>query len=674
MSNPDNIQDIRERVLQMARQIETLSRSQEPPDTFFPEFLKLLVGALGAQAGVVWLRDASNRLSLSYEINLADTGFRDNPQANALNQPLLGNVISTGEAASYSPLDDSETELPTNNLHVLAAVQVDNEGVGVVQIFQRSDSPPDARPGFLQFVEQMCGYASRYFELQQNNATSQAPVDFWKQFERLILQLQRSLDVDEVAATTANDVRLLLGCDRLSVAVQRGKKVSIKAISGQDSVNPRANLVCAMAHLATKAMAMRDLVLYSGHVEHLAPQIEVPLADFVQESGSRMVMVVPLFQSDPLVASDDEEQNQKEKIEPRNVIGCLIIEQISKSEPQAGLMERIDLVADHVAAALYNAQSYQQIFLLRFWKLLGRSLEWFHGRKLAKTAAVFAVLSAIGCAMVFIPWEYRVEGKGQLMPVVQRAAFAKVDGEVEEIYVKDGEHVKAGQKLLLLRNVELTMELNESEGQLNVEEEQIRKLAFNIDEADTADKLDEATRMRGEKQQTEIRIRGLKERILKLKERDDTMLVRAPIDGVVATFRLEQLLKNRPVSRGETLVEVMDDSGDWRIELEVAEKRMGHILRAQEKLESPDLVVNYVPATSYERTYEGRLQEIATRSETSEEGAVVELLISTDASVLPDLRIGADVSAKINCGQRSLGYVLFGDVVEAAQRYFFVWF
>ena len=31
-------------------------------------------------------------------------------------------------------------------------------------------------------------------------------------------------------------------------------------------------------------------------------------------------------------------------------------------------------------------------------------------------------------------------------------------------------------------------------------------------------------------------------------------------------------------------------------------------------------------------------------------------------------RIGAEVRAKINCGQRSLGYVLFGDVVVVQSR------
>ncbi|MCH7990606.1 MAG: HlyD family efflux transporter periplasmic adaptor subunit, partial [Planctomycetes bacterium] len=496
-----------------------------------------------------------------------------------------------------------------------------------------------------------------------------------KDFEQFTLEMQRSLDVKEVAATVVNDARLLLGCDRLSVVIQRGKKVSVEAVSGQDAVNPRANLVQSMVALASKSMSMRDSVLFSGRVDHLAPQIEVPLANFVQESGSRMVMVVPLFEYDPLVSRDDDDQkNQQKKDEPRNVIDCLVIEQVSKSEPEPGLLDRVDLVADHVAASLHNARQQQQIFFLRFWRLLGRSLEWFHGRKLAKTAAILAGLTIIGMVLVLVPWDYRVEGKGKLMPVIQQAVFAQVDGEVETIYVKDGERVKSGQKLLQLRNLQLEMDLKRSEDEMSLAKADGFAFLAKILLANERGRLDEATRFRADKRQVEIRIVALTKRNAKLKERVEKLTVRSPIDGVVVTFRLEQLLKDRPVRRGDRLVEVMDDTGEWQVELEVAEKRMGHIFRAQEKLKTLNLSVEFVPATSSVDKYEGKLQEIATRSEDSEEGSVMEVIVSTDKSKLPNLRIGAEVSAKINCGERSLGYVLFGDVIEAAQRYFFVWF
>ena len=65
----------------------------------------------------------------------------------------------------------------------------------------------------------------------------------------------------------------------------------------------------------------------------------------------------------------------------------------------------------------------------------------------------------------------------------------------------------------------------------------------------------------------------------------------------------------------------------------------------------------------------GHLGEIGSRSnESQEEGTVVEAFVDIDPNDLPGRRIGADVTAKIHCGRKSLGYVLFGDVLEFIQR------
>ncbi|HID21903.1 MAG TPA: HlyD family secretion protein [Planctomycetaceae bacterium] len=160
-----------------------------------------------------------------------------------------------------------------------------------------------------------------------------------------------------------------------------------------------------------------------------------------------------------------------------------------------------------------------------------------------------------------------------------------------------------------------------------------------------------------------------------LEEREKRLTVRAPITGVVPTFQIEQLLLNRPVRRGEKLLEVMDETGPWRLELEVEEYRVGHILRAQRELGTNELDVEYVLATNVEVPLHGKLQRLSTRANASEKtGSVVLAYVRIDPTELPMLRIGAEVRAKIACGKRSLGYVFFGDVVEFFQKQAFTWF
>ena len=182
-------------------------------------------------------------------------------------------------------------------------------------------------------------------------------------------------------------------------------------------------------------------------------------------------------------------------------------------------------------------------------------------------------------------------------------------------------------------------------------------------------------RLRGQFNETKTQIFGVKKHLEILKSRLDKLNVKAPIDGVVTTFQIEQLLKNRPVQRGELLLEIMDNPGPWQLELDVEEKRMGHILRAIDKKGDADLPVEFILATSNEVTYKGEVNDIATRANTSEEsGSIVELHATFNKEKLPkdSLRIGAEVSAKIDCGKRSLFYVLFGDVVETCRRFFWL--
>ncbi len=297
MSQSTLVEKVRERVLQLAREIEALSRSEAPPEEFFPQFLDKLVRALGADAGVVWMLEQGQRLGLKAETGLDATGFRENPNAVSQNHALLVDSMSTGQAAVYVP-GETDKPLPTQHQIVVAALQTGSDSVGVVEIFQRAGAPKEARPGYLQFVEQMCGYASKYLERQKKRAETPAIVagavnPFLLEFGDFVLQMQRTLDVKEVCSTAASDGRLLLNCDRVSVVLKKGRKTFVQAISGQDSVNKRANLVRKMVDLAKAAIAMKEPIVYSGKNEPLPPQIETPLADFLQESKSRLVIVAP---------------------------------------------------------------------------------------------------------------------------------------------------------------------------------------------------------------------------------------------------------------------------------------------------------------------------------------------------------------------------------------------
>lgn len=675
MTRPDELDQVRKRIIQLAREIEEYSQADIPSEQFFQEFLTRVVNAVGARAGAVWMMNGEQQLSLMSAQGLNEIGFAEDQEAQMRNQRLLSEVMTNGQACSYSSDDNTEFPLPTRDLIILAALQKNKQCVGVVEIFQRGDTPAQARAGFLQFVEQMSGYACRFLDRDSASVAADNELQLSGKFEQFLLQIHRSLNIQEVATTVANDGRILLACDRLSVAVKHGKEYRVTAISGQDAVNQRANLVRTMTKMGTKAIAMGDPLIYSGRVENLPPQIEIPLADYIQESGSRMVMVVPLFEPEPLMdAKDKDGSTRKPDEKHKTPIGGLIVEQVSESQPKAGLQHRVELLAEHVGAAVSNARTHQGLFLQPVWRFLGQYTTWLQGRTLVKTVAVIAGLAILGLILAFVPWDYRVEGEGRLMPIVQKNVFCPMDGEVTKIVAESGQRVAEGEVLLQLKNDELHAELLAKRNELN-EKKQLRlAIDAQLVEAEKSGVREDVVKLFGQKVETEIQIAGAQKQLSILEEREASLTVRAPIAGVVATFQIEQLLRNRPVRRGEILLEIMDDTGPWRLQLEIEEQRMGHIVNGQQELGTEELPVEFVLATSAESTYNGKLSTLATRSNSSEAagGSVVEAFVSIDADQLPSRRIGADVTAKINCGKKSLGYVLFGDVVEFLQRYFWL--
>ncbi len=670
MSSSESVQQVRDRIIQLAREIEQFSQSGISTERFFEEFLKRVVTAIGARAGAVWMGNSSSQLDLICELGLHNTDLNGNPQAAIVNQRLLVDVLANGQACTYSPDDGRNVDLPTNDLIVLAALQRNKECIGVVEIFQRVDTPEQARPGFLQFVEQMCGYACRYLDRQAAAPSVPISAKLAEQFEQFVLQLHRSLDVNEVAATAANDGRLLIKCDRLSVAVQYGRKTIIRAISGQDSVNQRANLVRMMTKMSTKILATRRSFTYTGKIDDLPADMEGPLTDYIQESGSRMVMVAPLFKPDPASDHTDGDAADATNSKQATPIGGLIVEQISESHPKSGLKEKVDFLADHVATALWNARIHQRLFLMPVWRFMGRSFALLEGRNLLKAVAVVVVLIVLVLAMVFVPCEYRVAGEGQLLPVIHRDVFAPEDGEVVEIYVKSKSQVKKNDPLLLIRNEDLRHQLVTVRTQSFEARQRQHVLYAQLADAMTLVHKEEAIRLQGEIVKTRIEIDGLQRQVDILDERTAALTVCAPINGVVATFQIEQLLKDRPVRRGEVLLEVKDDTDAWRLELEVEERRLRHILDAQKVRTNEQLLVEFILATAAEATFRGNVEVVSNRSNPSGNGTnVIQVFVTTGTQRLPNRRIGAEVRAKIFCGKKRLGYVLFGDVIEFMQKH-----
>ena len=661
LSRPD--ESPQQLVNRMAREVEVLAGSSIAPDQFLLQFLLRVVTAVGAPAGAIWQLQRG-QLQLGCGVNLEAIGLTAQVADQPAHKKHLSDIAANVHTKAVSTDDDPLLVFPERFLLIMAAVSSGGTCRAIIEIFQRPDVPEVARGGYVEFVEQMAGYASLYFDRSQKPAPAIDKGDS-ESLARFGLQLQRSLDVTAVATIAANEGRNLVECDRVSVLIQRGKRISVQAVSGQASVHPRANLVQSMVNLSREVIQSGVPVKYTGSMELLAPQLEERLADFVQESGARLVYVMPLRQSLPLETTPPENHRPQE---PGRVFGCVVLEQFAQSEPTASLNERLDWFTAYVSASLDTARKHQSLFLLPLWQFFGQMTEWLQGRRLIKTLIALAMLGTLLAAFALVRIDHRIEGQGRLMPVVRRQVFVPLDGEVVDVVARSGQRVAKGDLLVRLRNNELRTELIETESQLQEKRKLVSALLAERDEAIRQQSNERTYRIEGDLARSRVELQGLALQLVVLKEREQLLNVTSPISGTVATFDVEQNLRQRPVRRGEILLEVMDDSGPWELELNVAERRMGHLLRARHDADSA-LPVDFLLVTSPEQTYHATLNQIATRSVISSEGQpVVSVRASLSDDEVVSRRVGAEVRAKLYCGRASIGYVMFGELIEFLQR------
>jgi hypothetical protein len=147
------------------------------------------------------------------------------------------------------------------------------------------------------------------------------------------------------------------------------------------------------------------------------------------------------------------------------------------------------------------------------------------------------------------------------------------------------------------------------------------------------------------------------------------------MDGRVVTWKLEDRLGGRPVNKGEKLLEVADPSGDWELQVRMPESRMGHIAEARAAGDGK-LPITFFLATDPGEKLTGHIVEVDRRAEVrGEEGNTVLIRVEFDQQklreTLGNLQIGADATAKVHCGKRSIGYVYLHDLVDFIRKMLF---
>ena len=665
--HPGLVNQTKNQIRILVDEIRQLAHANSTVDEFMDGFTPRITTALASVGAAIWLIDSeSGTLALKYYVNVPPV-LRLNDQAAALeHQRLLKKTLDTQQASLVQPASggygDKPTGNPTDHLLILQPLTIDKTAVGLVEIFQRPGAGLTTQRGYLKFVSQMGDIASEFLSNQKIRSYSVERA-MWNRREQFIGIIHQSLNTQEVAYAIANEGRRFLECDRVSVATGHDRQCRVDAVSGLDTVERRATQVKQLSQLASLVMQTSEPLWYSGSSDNLPPQIREPLHEYVDRSHTKMLAILPLFRENN--HPSDSALPEKKPI----AVGALIVEQLSDSRIAPKLKNNIETIAIHCQSALSNATEHHQIFLLPAWKMIGQFVSLFQSGRRTKTISIIGMMAVLLIFLTCFPCTFGLGAKGSLIPTEQHEVFAKINGTMETIFVSDDGDtlVQQGQPLAQMQNSDLELAIDQINGQIAIQEAernsnlqlQNRNDLSQFESVEVNNNIALATKtIEYLRRELEIRM-----------EEQQLLTVTSPATGRVVNWNAKQNLMHRPVTRGQNLMTIVNPNTEWIVELEMPERRLGHLSKAMRDSEQP-LQVTFALLSNPGTEYTGVVLDIDEKLDVhSDEGntALVRVQFPNEAIDPQLLRAETRVNAKVICGTRATGFVIFHEMIETVQ-------
>jgi biotin carboxyl carrier protein len=696
--NQNSAEQIKEEVRHTIRHLTELTRTQADFDEFCGEVLGKLIQITGAHGALFWQINGQGVPKLTHHSGKAphdqarEILSQDNEQhsrlildvvrqkmalgvaseaftGKSLANPNAPENSNTPENSNASP-DSSVSDQPNGDtgsapfLMLLSPVlNRQKDCIGTVELIQRGEVTSQAQEGYLRFLNQISALFQRWHE-HQDLAKLTDRSSKWNEKMEFVREVHRSIDFKETTYAIANEARRVLNADRVSVGRWNGKTCKIQAISSQDRFDNRANVVRKLSDVATASVGADSTFWVTGETDDLAPEVAKKINEYLDESHSRTLAVIPLAVRPPDVPDLDMSQRNRPKAK---MLGAIVLEYFDDDISEDQIRDECQLIVEQSQLALENARQHNEIFLQPLLKKLGWLQRTLFGDHLKKTITGLSALAILILAMIFVPWELKMKVDGVLHPEVRRHVYSETKGRIENVNFEDGKLVKVGDPLLEIRDFEKDQQFQARLSQRERLVSQVNELGAQMSSASQERReaiLENREALRSELAEVERMIEHDREMMASIME------VRAPIDGTVITWNSQQRLNGFVVDPNQTLLTISQLDGMWQLEVKIPHIKVGYVDRALAKAkENGDdfIVAEFAMSTNPNKKYTGQLKKIAIRPHTDDSGIQkYRGIINVDPKDLDfsELRPGAGATVKIFCGKVPMHKAFFHQITD----------
>jgi GAF domain-containing protein/multidrug resistance efflux pump len=482
-------------------------------DELLPRVFQRVLAALGAEGGSLWIAEGDMlrcRLAeggAGHKLVGAQVPVGTGFIGDVAQHPRTTIVTRAVDDPRYQPQVDSAEMLTTT---VMATAMVaGGVTVGAIQVSNKlTDGVFDDRDR--ELLEGLASSAAAALRNAQLHTVEKRARDL-----ALLLEISReitaTLDLDRVLRSVVNLASKAVDFDRGAVGLYDKGRCEIRAVAGQEKVDP-------------EDPKLKDLIARASWAAGRGEQLYV--SDRTDPASDAERMFVTIFGAD-LEADGVESGLYLPLKDEEGLLGVLVLEASKPEFATPVQLEVAAILANQTAVALRNALLYHQVPMVDALGALAarkRALLAVPRRKLQLYGAVALGLVA---AALLVRWPLRVAGNEPVFrPMAVAPVRALVPGVVERILVREGAPVERGAPLASLRSTRLASDRAATAAAIAGAERQAEVAASRGDPAEEG-----LHRIRGD---------ALRQELALLDEEVGLTTIRAPVSGIVLTPHLEE--------------------------------------------------------------------------------------------------------------------------------------
>ncbi len=576
---------------------------------------------LECQAVNIWMLQGDESLDLMHQAGVDSTVQQGTTQRPG--EGVAGDVSDNGEPVLIASPDDDRLTRRNASLEegaifsLMVAPLIDRGAlVGVVEAVNRLDG--------VAFDEDQLFALTTLTETAVNalhNASllmAERKLEILEALVKTSGEITSTLDLDRVLQAIVNGPASVIPYERAGIALEQRGAFELKAVSGTTQLNVDDPQYRQLREMLKWGAILNQPLLVTQRGDEIDSDREETRAKFHQyfaETGMRGCHVVPLM---------DEEGK----------VGVLLFESSDPHFLSEAHFEMVKVLASQATVALRNASLYKEVpFIDVLQPLLERKKQFLALEKHRRAALIAGAAAAVLFLLAF-PLPLRVAGNAVVAPAHMARVGAEFEGVIRQLNVHEGELVKKGDVIAQLEDWEYRSALAAARAKYQTATAQMDRSLANSDGSEAGIQKAQADYWAAE--------------VARAQERLERTAIRSPIDGVIATPQLENLVGHK-VKDGESFVDIVDNSQalvDVAVDAgDVALLRVG---------EKTSLKLDGFP----ERTFRGQVAVVSPLGvlQNSEPTFFARVSVAN-----PDhlLRSGMQGRGKISTGWRSAGVVMF---------------